>query len=926
MKDPTMPEIDWFLKQVDADFEPYPYSKSFEEAKLEPLVAFHSSGSTGPPKLIVSAHGNFAAQDAFQLIPSQGGQPVNIHYLRGRRMFCPFPLFHGAALGTVLATNIYMEMCIVLPPTGPLSADLCDLVHTYASVDGTLLPPSVLVDITHNPDHLKRVQDLAFVSYAGGPLPKDVGDQITTCGKPLLNFFGTSETNLLPSEMLDPEDWEYFRFSPFLGHEFREAGEGLCELVIVRNEALEPFQAVFRTFPKLQEYATKDTYEPHPFKRDLWRFMGRLDDVIVFSNGEKYNPLVAEGMISSHPAVKSALIAGHGKFQAALLVEPNSTETISAGTLIDEIWPTVQRANQQCAGQGSIAKEFILVTTPEKPMLRAGKGTVLRKATLQLYSSELEILYTADASLDLDEPLGQLDLEDHKQVAGILKTLISKQLNIDQLDEQQDLFQVGLDSLQALSLTKQINRLLQTSGRSITTATIFANATVERLSEALAKPSLQNGDSEYLHEPRQRYKEMDELLEQYTPRLDHPHQTTIRCADQPLAERVVILTGSTGTLGSYILDDLIQNPNVSKIYCLNRNVESSQRQHDSHVRKGLSTDFQNVKFLPWDPSNPHLGLRSETEYEALLKETTDVIHNAWEVNFNLPLEAFKTHLSGVQALIEFSFSSENRAHIFFISTMGTVINHNVGDQQALVPEVPIEQWSSAEEAGYSQSKLIAERLLVNASRAKAVPVTICRVGQIAGPTGSKGIWPRREWLPSLIASAKYLRKIPNLLGPVDAVDWIPVNIVADIIQDLSISERQSTSDKETDHANNEDEERNSALSVFHVVNPQKTTWQNLLPIIQQQLPDVQVTDYSIWVAALRQSVSDGPKDVDENPAVKLLTFFEGIEMAIKDAKGGVTLDTRCTAAKSQSMRELQPVGSEWMVNWMRQWMVMDPNE
>jgi len=35
---------------------------------------------------------------------------------------------------------------------------------------------------------------------------------------------------------------------------------------------------------------------------------------------------------------------------------------------------------------------MILVTHPEKPMLRAGKGTVMKKATVKLYEEEIDAL------------------------------------------------------------------------------------------------------------------------------------------------------------------------------------------------------------------------------------------------------------------------------------------------------------------------------------------------------------------------------------------------------------------------------------------------------------------------------------------------------------------------------------------------------
>ncbi|KAL8753025.1 MAG: hypothetical protein Q9199_005339 [Rusavskia elegans] len=912
MKNATIPALDWFLKPAENEVKPYPYSKTFEQAKSEPFVTLHTSGSTGPPKLVVSSHGSFATLDAFLAIPSLGGRPVNANSLIGKRMFSPFPLFHSAALGIILACNIYAGMTIILPPPVPLTTGLCDLIHTHASLDGTCLPPSVLVDITHNPDYMDRLHKLDFVCYGGGPLPKGVGDRIAASGKPPLNYFASTETNLLPTEVHDAEDWEYVKYSPFLGHEFREVGDGLAELVIVRDPSLSLFQAVFSSFPHLQEYAMKDIYEPHPTKSDLWRFTGRSDDIIVFSNGEKCNPLVMEGIIMDHPAVKSALVTGQGRFQTALLVEPAATSTASAGSLIDEIWPTVQKANRQCATQGKIAKDFILVTHPEKPMLRASKGTVQRKSTLQLYETELETLYVADASVATVGHGLDLDLNDRAQLIGTLRTLISDSLNEEHMDDHQNLFEVGLDSLQVLSLTKKINGLLRKHDKSITTATIFDSASIANLADALEQLGLGNEVSgEKLSEASEQYREMDMLLERYTPHLDgHLKRET----------RVVVLTGSTGSLGSYLLDNLIADHTVSKIYCLNRSPESSHRQEGSQKHKGLSTDFQKVRFLQWNPSKSYFGLDQRTEYEPLLEETTDVVHNAWEVNFNLSLHSFESHLSGVSKLIEFSQRSVNRAHIFFISTVGTVLDYK--SDQPQIPETLMMHWSSAQASGYPQSKLIAEKLLANASEVYHVPVTICRIGQIAGPTRREGMWPRREWLPSLMESARYLRLIPESLGPLDIVDWVPVDLVADIVGELlSSSDRQaSPSHAGTDDAEDRQEQKVTRPKIFHIVNPRRTTWPDILPaIIQHQPAEIRSTDYTTWLTALRQSLDDDSKNIDDNPALKLLPFFENIERQIKNGKAEVILSTRCSEAMSQTMRNLQPVGSGWMENWLRQW-------
>lgn len=58
----------------------------------------------------------------------------------------------------------------------------------------------------------------------------------------------------------------------------------MYELVIRRDQALSGMQPCF-TVPgieKLDEYRTKDLFEPHPDISDLWRWRARSDDIIVF--------------------------------------------------------------------------------------------------------------------------------------------------------------------------------------------------------------------------------------------------------------------------------------------------------------------------------------------------------------------------------------------------------------------------------------------------------------------------------------------------------------------------------------------------------------------------------------------------------------------------------------------------------------------
>ena len=229
-------------------------------------------------------------------------------------------------------------------------------------------------------------------------MPKEVGDSISAQMK-LITLMGSTENGYLPVEIIKRnQDWQKIPISPYLGHEFRPSRDGLNELVIVRKQELSLFQGVFYTFPNIDEYSTSDLYEREfasPEGSNSWVFRARSDDIISFTTAEKLNPVTMETLISSHPAVNAALIAGQGEFQAALVIEPKiPVHTFQEREIMRQtIWPTVMEANRSCPAHGRILKEYIMFTTPAKPLPQAAKGTVQRYAALKLYDSELKALY-----------------------------------------------------------------------------------------------------------------------------------------------------------------------------------------------------------------------------------------------------------------------------------------------------------------------------------------------------------------------------------------------------------------------------------------------------------------------------------------------------------------------------------------------------
>ncbi|KAL9023149.1 MAG: hypothetical protein Q9180_008364 [Flavoplaca navasiana] len=279
--------------------------------------------------------------------------------------------------------------------------------------------------------------------------------------------------------------------------------------------------------------------------------------------------------------------------------------------------------------------------------------------------------------------------------------------------------------------------------------------------------------------------EMQDVFEQCSRALPQARNVPHPAAKPNL---VVLLTGSTGSVGSYILDVLISDPNVSKVYCLTHGDDGEARQTVSFKDKGLKPVFSKVIFCPCDFTNPLLGLDA---YQSLQEEVTHIIHNAWDVNLYRPLSAFITpHISGVRYLIDFCAGSSCNPQLMFVSTQSTSLGLPMM-ADGPTPETSSSWWNSAQDMGYAQSKLIAERILDAAAKISGIRSVICRVGQVAGPTDPHGIWNLKEWFPSIIATATHLGKLPSELGTMNSVDWIPVNLVAKILVELLFTAEDS---------------------------------------------------------------------------------------------------------------------------------------
>ena len=284
------------------------------------------------------------------------------------------------------------------PPNVLTTAELASNIVALDICQSAVLSPAVLQEMAKNPTLLKSLDTLDYVIWCGAPLSSvAVADSIRSHA-PIYPAYGATETGPLPLTVEDQEFHEWMNFNPIIGAKLKHYTEDLYELVIVKDPKILPLQFVFLNFPELEEWHTKDLMSKHP-TRDLWRYRGRRDDMIVMNNGLKINPLILEGIVMSHAQIISALLTGTGRTKSAWLIElrdPPSNESERAA-LVEDIWPVIEKANETAPKQARVEKDWIMFTTKEKPMARAGKGSVQRQSTVKLYEKELDALYQANA-------------------------------------------------------------------------------------------------------------------------------------------------------------------------------------------------------------------------------------------------------------------------------------------------------------------------------------------------------------------------------------------------------------------------------------------------------------------------------------------------------------------------------------------------
>ncbi len=338
-------------------------------------------------------------------------------------------------------------------------------------------------------------------------------------------------------------------------------------------------------------------------------------------------------------------------------------------------------------------------------------------------------------------------------------------------------------------------------------------------------------------------READELLDSGVL----PGKMEYSAIDEP---EHIFLTGATGFLGSFLLEQLLEQTRA-KIYCLVRSKdenEGAKRLRQSQARYELSvkhSDLRRVIPISGDLSKPFFGLARES-FQRLSDRIDAIYHNGAQTRFSYAYENLKpVNVMGTLEVLKLATRGKIKP-VHHIST--TSVFFVMGDHGA---KTVFESDGLPEEGilpgGYPQSKWVAEKL-VRRAMSRGLPGIVYRPGMIAGHsrTGRSNL---DDMVCRTIKSCIQTGLAPRVHA---AVDVLPVDFASRCIVWLSCEQKCDG-------------------RVFHLTNPNRVGIDRIADWIRNFGFDLKTVPYEKWLETLTKDADDSR----ENALYPLLPLLPG---------------------------------------------------
>lgn len=673
-------------------------------------------------------------------------------------------MYQGYGLVTpALSLGIGKTLCIPPPSVIPTGAFIIDLLKS-SKAQSLISVPSILEEISTLPEDqgVQLLASLQFVAFGGGLLKPSVGEKLAAGGVKVLNHYGSTESGpIAPFFVPRPDyDWHYFRL--------RKDMDMRLEPGPLLEDGVQSYTLITHPFGWATKFTFQDQLISNPQKPTSdFSAIGRNDDLIVLANGEKVTPRILETMLFESPLVKAAVAFGDGQFELGVIIQPSFFLAVEDyHEFKSSCWPIVLQAGERMDAHARISsKEAIIIAPSGLTLPRSDKGSIMRKEVYKMFEAEIVAVYQALENGLVDSCAVHLDMDNlEDDLKTMIQTRLAWKAKAEEWTIDDDLFELGMDSLQAVQLrrfiissTPNLPAVAPKANR-VPRDFIYQNPTVTQLAKAL-KASAQLSSN---------YSSIDHLVEQYSFKAD-------KVGVGSEVDAVVLMTGGTGSLGSCLLARLASLPTVARVICLNRpnqNSDAYARQLGALKSNSITIDpeaWSKIEIFQTNTALPLLGLE-EIEYNRVQKQVTHILHSAWPMDFKRTLPSFKAQFQILQNLLDLARDAHSihpsiRPIVLFVSSIAVVGQYPRVKKAMIVPEVFMEDERCTNDIGYAKAKLVCEKILEKAARdhADKFKIIYVRVGQMSGSEKSWS-WNTDEHIAALFKSSQAIGSLPRLEG------------------------------------------------------------------------------------------------------------------------------------------------------------------
>lgn len=484
------------------------------------------------------------------------------------------------------------------------------------------------------------------------------------------------------------------------------------------------------------------------------RFVGRADGEFKIS-GHRVQPAEVETVLLAHRGIREAAVVGQ--------VLPDGTRRLVAHVVADPPAPTAAEVREHLLATLPAAMvPSAVVFTDRLP--RTGAGKIDRNALAEPAAAE-------------PEPAGPVVGAPANRTEQVIIAAWARILGTTDIGPQDDFFDLGAQSLQAIQVANRLGVELETDVR---VAWLFQYPTAAELARHLddqrAPGTTGAGQTGAVPDAVLADSVLDDDIAFRSPAEASGAATAAGVAVPP---RRVLLTGATGFVGAQLLIELLTATDA-EVVCLVRaedRAAAGGRIHRALAEQELALppgSEHRVIAEPGDLARPLLGLTA-ARFAELAAGCDAIYHNAATVSIMREYASLRgPNVESTRQLLRMAADRSVPFHLVSTLSVAPPAGASPEVAETFLPPHPGLVY------GYQQSKWASERLVEQAAE-RGLPVTLHRLGRVVG-AATTGYVNERDFLWSVLRAGIPAGIVPDLF---EAEAWTPVDYVAQAVVHLS---------------------------------------------------------------------------------------------------------------------------------------------